>query len=564
MLACQVCQRSRAVHVQERTAAALSVALQHPAISFDPNNICKLLQTCKSWKAAVQQSSAGLTEINLSCDFQSVERPLQVMTSLSAWLPKCLGLVRRLNISTTRNSTWDPNAESAAVLAAAEALLAFSLQAEVHQLLQGGATAAAAMGVHLEPQLRRRLQLQQYSSNTLTSLRVISALPAATLTRLALSELDSSSALTALSRFTALQQLDLECNAAFEIELPNISMMQCLTELRLDQFDLSSGLAQLPRQLQQLTVFSLIGGYVADLQYLQQLQRLHFDTSNVASEQWIFPAQLQQLTILGMGHAKRLLECYHVSYLHHLKQLQIVNSADSAEQLLLAAQMSELQHMSLTVKYRREECLHNGVAQAWCRIPQLRKLDIDLGGRIDMENLLQLARHVAAISQLRELRIQAVITSQVPGAQEDANEGLCKVLSSMMSLQDLQLEVQHSTATSTQDTLQLTALTGLSRLELHGLQLDAAIATCLAIELTNLQRLSFVRPQVDWCVASLPAINKLTRLTYLRCNTFSDAQARRGLSFLTGLTSLAALHGFEIAGKAAITEFWAALQHPLM
>lgn len=59
---------------------------------------------------------------------------------------------------------------------------------------------------------------------------------------------------------------------------------------------------------------------------------------------------------------------------------------------------------------------------------------------------------------------------------------------------------------------------------------------------------------------ALPAIGKLPCLRQLWTSAFSALDAQRGLQFLTGLTRLTKLVGFEKAGAAAVGDFWATVK----
>lgn len=58
---------------------------------------------------------------------------------------------------------------------------------------------------------------------------------------------------------------------------------------------------------------------------------------------------------------------------------------------------------------------------------------------------------------------------------------------------------------------------------------------------------------------ALPAIGKLTPLRQLCLGKFHAEDAQRGLLFLTGLTRLTRLAGFDKAGEAAMRTFWATI-----
>jgi hypothetical protein len=72
---------------------AISIALDHPQLSTDPQVLCRVAAVCKGWRQAVQQCCTCNTHISL----ESVT--LQKLASLTAWLPRHAALVESIGIS---------------------------------------------------------------------------------------------------------------------------------------------------------------------------------------------------------------------------------------------------------------------------------------------------------------------------------------------------------------------------------------------------------------------------------------------------------------------------------
>lgn len=95
--------------------------------------------------------------------------------------------------------------------------------------------------------------------------------------------------------------------------------------------------------------------------------------------------------------------------------------------------------------------------------------------------------------------------------------------------------------------------------------MDEATLCLLAVALTNLRVLSINKNGEDYedrfrIITALPAVGRLTSLEVLRLQGVSAEDARRGLQFLTDLSRLTALQGFDTAGEAALQEFWAVIR----
>lgn len=102
---------------------ALAVALQHPPVAADQQNICRLLQVCKAWRALVQRSAAGLTDVRISLYYKA---PLIKFSGFAEWLTRHRELIGNLDIVGPSVSNRRANESNEAQIA--RQLLDFSMQ----------------------------------------------------------------------------------------------------------------------------------------------------------------------------------------------------------------------------------------------------------------------------------------------------------------------------------------------------------------------------------------------------------------------------------------------------
>jgi hypothetical protein len=189
---------------------ALVAALQHPAITGDVKTVSSMLQTCKSWRTALQQCKAGNLTVSLPTRGAAAAAPpsnvqsTQQIACFAGWLPQHAGLISGISLQEPRGEYE----QRAAYCDIAEQLLVLSLK----EAAAYGRPAAAAAAAAAE------LQLASFASNIIRSPALLHALPAAALTQLVLSHSGSwrdgfnynSGGFTAgLARLTALRELQL-------------------------------------------------------------------------------------------------------------------------------------------------------------------------------------------------------------------------------------------------------------------------------------------------------------------------------------------------------------------
>lgn len=256
--------------LQVTSFQALCTALQHPAVTADPQTVCCVLQTCRSWRAAVQQAAAGTTIIDLH-SLHSIAK----LSQFAAWIPRHAGMLAELFLTVPQSGCEGLSAESYAT--AAEQVLLLALQ-----------NTAAAAGAHAvfpaspaspRPAVLQPLRLRVFSTDFLSGPGLLAALPAATLTSLGVKHMQgypsaNSTAIShALAGLTALRHLTLENYNCEHGKLAGnclqaVAKLACLTSLRLSWVAADADLALLPQTLQELRLAACCGAAPLKLQHL--------------------------------------------------------------------------------------------------------------------------------------------------------------------------------------------------------------------------------------------------------------------------------------------------------
>lgn len=543
---------------------ALAVALQHPAVAAGQRSICTLLQISKAWRAAVQCSAASLTDISFRRYSNDSISQLRAATGLARWLTKHPGLIGTLDVCVSRDD-FDPE-NTAVMMDAVEQLLELSLQA--------ASSASTAADCH--PLLR----LRSYTSSLPASAELLAALPAATLTCLRLSIVDSSSSswCAALTQLTSLQQLNFNLGRiCAEQQATNsciraIGTLKQLTHLDLIHVIDTADMHLLPTQLRELSVTYSgpvptaaipSAGALADLQHLTQLQHLNMTAIKLADASSL-PSSLQSLQLSARWPAEGI---EGLTNSPHLTSIVLSSKDISSRHLKLLQQLPRLRQFKLGFS------LYNGrvdrlldVAGAWRNLP-LCALEIRCYGggwlitRAEVEQLMQ---HVVAATKLSKLDIDMPeVGLSEPHTRTIA---ICEQLKALKHLKMLNVSLGSVDDFVGGDARHLSALITLRDLQIgsqmSGPYVDAETLCVLARNLTNLKLLDInkdvetTHQHSDGVELAIAAIAKLTGLELLWLETLSEIDARWGLQLLTGLSRLTQLQGFKKAGKEALEAYW--------
>lgn len=552
--------------MQDGLMKVLAVVLQCAADQSDPKSVCTLQQVCKPWRAAVAQTVAGTVMADVQ--IEPTVKGLTTLTNFTAWIVQHPGLLQSIGITVKHKDI--ENVEH--LIRAAEYMLLASLQ----QLQMLSAQAAQQTSAAAQQPVQPLLKLQRYSSNVVTLPSVLSHLPAHSLTSLrldfAFGLVDSGTILPARPPQTAafcsmLQQLsnlqDLSLTS-YGGSFPNsVAETACslgqLTRLTLSSVHHTAQL-QLPAGLQHLTLGILEGGPSAanppgaanagnaavQLTYLTNLQSLDLRVPAAVAGGAALPTQLTALT----AKCSQAITALNIPALKQLQQLAIERSQDGPEQLLSLTSLAQLQHLALSYT---DAAAAVAAALSWDRFPQLRSLKLD----VDVPNPIH-DSIVGSLDSLVGLTELVVHVRLLEGTDDAYNFFGC--MSELTNLQTLAASWQSRNRDShlyEQEALHLTKFKQLTHLDLFGIgapALDDSVANALALHLTKLE---WLRLSGDLSSSIMPAVGMLTRLKHLSVPELSTQEsAHDGLQFLTGLTGLTHLEGFERAWDQAREDFW--------
>ncbi|WIA29600.1 hypothetical protein OEZ86_012090 [Tetradesmus obliquus] len=541
------CSRSAHRDCQVTSFQALCTALQHPAVTADPQTVCCVLQTCRSWRAAVQQAAAGTTIIDLH-SLHSIAK----LSQFAAWIPRHAGMLAELFLTVPQSGCEGLSAESYAT--AAEQVLLLALQ-----------NTAAAAGAHAvfpaspaspRPAVLQPLRLRVFSTDFLSGPGLLAALPAATLTSLGVKHMQgypsaNSTAIShALAGLTALRHLTLE---NYNCEhgklagncLQGVAKLACLTSLRLTWVAADADLALLPQTLQELRLAACCGAAPLKLQHLTGVEALHLDLQGTPAPGSALPAQLQQLTLYTWGdnvaadtfgnssylrYKQHNLQHLQLDALQQLRALVVTNGLCEPQQMHRVACLPKLE--AVVLRYT-DASLAQRAAPAWPHLQQLRELTIEGGSctpTLDELDTKEFMQQIGAATTLVALHIASSMV--------DGDVHICRYLTGLQQLQDLNLTNAEGPNTR-EDALHLTALTGLTALVLDGAQgVDDVAAVAIASWLRQLQNLE-LRSCGLTTAAALPAIGSLTQLQYLCLTGYGATEIEGGdIMLLTRLTKL--------------------------
>jgi hypothetical protein len=137
-----------AATLQVTSFQALQAAIQHPLISSDTKTVCSLLQTCKSWRAAMQQCAGGNLHISIGSTMEvQCIKGLQKLALFCSWLQQHGALVSLMEFVGPFSGDAE---ERNAYCDTAARLLVLSLQeARGHGATLQSAAAAGLAGMQL-------------------------------------------------------------------------------------------------------------------------------------------------------------------------------------------------------------------------------------------------------------------------------------------------------------------------------------------------------------------------------------------------------------------------------
>lgn len=93
---CRLYKSLQAAALQATKIQALTIAVQHPAVTPEPRDLCSLLQTSHSWRSALQQSAAGIAAVDAAACRKL--RKLPAFANFAAWVQKHGGLLHTIQL----------------------------------------------------------------------------------------------------------------------------------------------------------------------------------------------------------------------------------------------------------------------------------------------------------------------------------------------------------------------------------------------------------------------------------------------------------------------------------
>jgi hypothetical protein len=427
-----------------------------------------------------------------------------------------------------------------------------------------------------------REHLSNISSIRLTGdAGMLAALPAHSLTNLdvsigLLAPVDGQAASAALARLSNLQQLHVASADVYSC-LAGVAQLSQLTTLHLlqhahytDQISQLGNVQHLQQLLAQLLPLRVLRLHLSSAGDTEPLQ---LDMSNLTQLQvfvsWdqldaTFPHGLQQLYLTGISTEQQV---EAVLQLQQLQRLEVRAAGLQQPQLLARlAQLPQLQHLSLHYNSASKAA---ATASAWQQLPALCGLRLVLGfDDPSIQEWVGILNGLAAATSLTSLDLTAVATTvpvlvepgDEPGALEDVTVAACSQLAHLTNLRELTL--CEGSCLVPGDALALTALTGLTCLDLQGVGAGVGdiAATAIAGSCKQLCHLD-----LRYCgllsMGCLANVRHLTQLTGLRLEGNSGL-TQQGLMQLTGLSRLLV---FGVDRNAEVTNrvvkrFWRALR----
>ncbi|WIA34555.1 hypothetical protein OEZ86_012877 [Tetradesmus obliquus] len=573
----------------------LELVLQNPSLGLDAVTLCSLLCSSKAVRAAAQQEGGPCTSICVKGDLGDWQLASRVAT-FARWLPPHTNLAAEIAFDFEPQSEDDDNADGAAAKNVLDSLLAFSAQkiTAARSSTNAGDTAAPSSQ---QQQQRPPFALRSFSSSVPHSGQLLRALPPATLTSLSYllpdnydeDQCAAPAALAGLTNLRCLQHLQripgkwLDPVAALtQLTLLVIGALDCYLE----------ELQQLPASLQRLALQNVYIHLSADedeegaadagsdssgeaqhsrqidLSHLTRLTQLELGLHGADSDAQIsgqLPPQLLELTAgadRDDGDACAVLPLLGgVAALKQLRRLALSNCCEAERDLLALSSLTALSRIDLQYNGALSQVLSSS---AWAQLPQLHSLHVisaPLGDVADGgPGLRTLMAGVAAATSLRQLHLDFRDGVSALGMRPK----LFGCLTGLRQLQELgvdALPVEYIT-TDADDVMQLTALTGLTHLDVACWAVGEVAAVALACNLPELRILKLYDCNLV-SRAALPAIGKLAHLQHLelRDNRFGCDGCLQLLTQLRALTCLELVNkDGEEPSQQQLDAFWAAVR----
>jgi hypothetical protein len=303
---------------------------------------------------------------------------------------------------------------------------------------------------------------------------------------------------------------------------------------------------------------------ISHLTCLMQLQLKLYDSSTPLREMRInaqLPQQLLGLHASAEGCA--VVPLLGITALQQLQKLALDDCCDSEEELDVLNGLTALTDIRLFYTGPYAAAL---TSSSWGRLSQL--VEVHISGRYDDvlpddgSRFRQVMQGLAAATSLRKLHFNFSESVTPEGLQPK----LFGFLTGLRQLQELHAScrnvgVDAAAATEAYDAMQLTALTGLTKLEIIAWNVEDVGAVALACNLPELRVLQLYKCGVE-SKAALPAIGKLVHLQQLHL-TMNEIDCDGCLQLLTQLRALTSLRlrdrNWDGPSDEELEVFWAAV-----
>lgn len=495
--------------IEAVAVSALSILLQHPIAAADQQVICKMLQVCKKWRAAVQQSNAGLTNVKYLVPKRHERYPSCCcsVTDLWWWLRHHKGVVRSISIRQPCVLLEKQEQDELDIGSRLQYLFSSrGVNSTVAAVKQPTGTTYA--------QQQHKWRLYSFHSNMEVSAATLSGLQAADLTELLLDRIADPIPLAGpLAQLTTLQRLRLITPPIHHKGLPSsvletLAKLPQLNSLEVGLIDDTNNSSLLPRQLQDLTVGVSFG--MVNLGHLHGLTSLDLGLPDSVEAGSVLPAQLQHLSLRHSSGSHRVniigIEHLGISSLHHLRFVELAYAVTDAGQLSMLTSLPCMAELRLSKQEwetaRVTTPAHSSLwSQRWSTLTMLRSLQLsatiserdpefahrgygpDVVAELDKPAELVLGT-VARLTSLTCLHLTVGWNlgrvcrrwHKDPNVPTVPPTRLCEHLKGLSLLQDLDLVLQtccDARMLAPDDALQLTALTDLTRLCLPDVVDDA-------------------------------------------------------------------------------------------